>query len=90
MHPLRDPWNEVRIRKLLEDLDALAEMISVKHCSDDDKTTRLLLLDTASVDKIVLKKPISVDIDMKIVGSVIIWVEEYWKILKGMGVEKIA
>lgn len=29
----RDPWNEVRIGKLLEDLDALAGTISVKvHC----------------------------------------------------------
>ncbi|XP_020539250.2 acyl-coenzyme A thioesterase 9, mitochondrial isoform X2 [Jatropha curcas] len=69
----RDPWNEVRIGKLLEDLDALAGTISVKHCSDDDSTTRPLLLVTASVNKIVLKKPISVDIDLKIVGSVI-WV----------------
>ncbi|XP_061962276.1 acyl-coenzyme A thioesterase 2, chloroplastic isoform X2 [Populus nigra] len=69
----RDPWNEVRIGKLLEDLDALAGTISVKHCSDDDSTTRPLLLVTASVDKIVLKKPISVDVDLKIVGSAI-WV----------------
>ncbi|KAB2602487.1 acyl-coenzyme A thioesterase 9 [Pyrus ussuriensis x Pyrus communis] len=69
----RDPWNEVRIGKLLEDLDALAGTISVKHCCDDDSTTRPLLLVTASVDKIVLKKPISVDIDLKIVGAVI-WV----------------
>ncbi|KAE8730553.1 putative calcium ion binding protein [Hibiscus syriacus] len=69
----RDPWNEVRIGKLFEDLDALAGTISVKHCSDDDSTTRPLLLVTASVDKIVLKRPISVDIDLKIVGSVI-WV----------------
>ncbi|KAI9111137.1 hypothetical protein K1719_017748 [Acacia pycnantha] len=69
----RDPWNEVRIGKLLEDLDALAGTISVKHCADVDSTTRPLLLVTASVDKIVLKKPISVDKDLKIVGSVI-WV----------------
>ncbi|KAK8269936.1 hypothetical protein V6Z12_D11G161900 [Gossypium hirsutum] len=69
----RDPWNEVRMGMLLEDLDALAGTISVKHCSDDDSTTRPLLLVTAAVDKIVLKKPISVDIDLKIVGSVI-WV----------------
>ncbi|KAJ7961730.1 Acyl-coenzyme A thioesterase 9, mitochondrial [Quillaja saponaria] len=69
----RDPWNEARIGKLLEDLDALAGTISVKHCSDEDSTTRPLLLVTASVDKIVLKKPISVDIDLKIVGTVI-WV----------------
>lgn len=44
-----------------------------QHCTDDDSTTRPLLLVTASVDKIVLKKPISVDIDLKIVGAVI-WV----------------
>lgn len=66
----RDPWNEVRVGKLLEDLDALAGTIAVKHCSDDDSTTRPLLLVTASVDKMVLKKPIRVDIDLKISGAV--------------------
>ncbi|KAL1541007.1 Acyl-coenzyme A thioesterase 2, chloroplastic [Salvia divinorum] len=66
----RDAWNEVRIGKLLEDLDALAGTISVKHCSDDDSTTRPLYLVTASVDKIVLKKPISVNADLKIDGAV--------------------
>nr|XP_043610160.1 acyl-coenzyme A thioesterase 2, chloroplastic [Erigeron canadensis] len=69
----RDPWNEVRIGKLLEDLDALAGTISVKHCSDDDSMTRPLLLVTASVDKMVLKKTISVDCDLKMAGAVI-WV----------------
>ncbi|KAL6338507.1 hypothetical protein AAG906_020608 [Vitis piasezkii] len=69
----RDPWNEVRIGKLLEDLDALAGTISVKHCSDDDTTTRPLLLVTASVDRMVLKKPISVNLDLEISGAVI-WV----------------
>ncbi|ERN20288.1 hypothetical protein AMTRI_Chr06g200890 [Amborella trichopoda] len=69
----RDPWNEVRIGKLLEDLDALAGTISVKHCSNDDSTTRPLLLVTAAVDKMVLKKPIHVDTDLTIAGSVI-WV----------------
>ncbi|WOL04452.1 hypothetical protein Cni_G13173 [Canna indica] len=66
----RDPWNEVRIGKLLEDLDALAGTIAVKHCSDDDSTTRPLLLVTASVDKMVLKKPLRVDTDLKIAGAV--------------------
>ncbi|KAF6162287.1 hypothetical protein GIB67_008416 [Kingdonia uniflora] len=66
----RDPWNKVRIGKLLEDLDALAGTISVKHCADDDSTTRPLLLVTASVDKMVLKKSIRVDTDLKIVGAV--------------------
>ncbi|KAL0918900.1 hypothetical protein M5K25_010947 [Dendrobium thyrsiflorum] len=66
----RDPWNEVRIGKLLEDLDALAGTIAVKHCADDDSTTRPLLLVTASVDKMVLKKPLSVDKDLKVSGAV--------------------
>ncbi|PIN17489.1 Acyl-CoA thioesterase [Handroanthus impetiginosus] len=66
----RDPWNEVRIGKLLEDLDALAGTISVKHCSDDDSTTRPLYLVTASVDRMVLKKPLSVDVDLHISGAV--------------------
>ncbi|XP_062194175.1 acyl-coenzyme A thioesterase 2, chloroplastic [Phragmites australis] len=66
----RDPWNEVRIGKLLEDLDALAGTIAVKHCSDEDSTTRPLLVVTASVDKMVLKKPIRVDTDLKIAGAV--------------------
>ncbi|KAK3011196.1 hypothetical protein RJ639_011558 [Escallonia herrerae] len=66
----RNPWNEIRMGKLLEDLDALAGTISLKHCSNDDSTTRPLLLVTASVDKMVLKKTISVDTDLKIVGAV--------------------
>ncbi|KAL5583544.1 hypothetical protein UlMin_015986 [Ulmus minor] len=66
----RNPWNEIRIGKLLEDLDALAGTIAFKHCCNDDGTTRPLLLVTASVDKMVLKKPISVDIDLSIVGAV--------------------
>ncbi|KAH9329651.1 hypothetical protein KI387_001759 [Taxus chinensis] len=69
----RDPWNGVRIGKLLEDLDALAGTISFKHCADDDSTTRPLLLVTASVDKMVLKKPIRVDTDLKI-GGAVTWV----------------
>lgn len=35
--------------------------------------TRPLLLVTASVDKMVLKKPISVDVDLKMAGAVV-WV----------------
>ncbi|XP_050255845.1 acyl-coenzyme A thioesterase 2, chloroplastic-like isoform X3 [Quercus robur] len=66
----RNPWNEIRMGKLLEDLDALAGTIAFKHCCNDDGTTRPLLLVTASVDKMVLKKPIQVDADLKIVGAV--------------------
>ncbi|KAL3352375.1 hypothetical protein AABB24_020419 [Solanum stoloniferum] len=66
----RNPWNEIRMGKLLEDLDALAGTISFKHCSSNDGTTRPLILVTASVDKMLLKKPIRVDTDLKIEGAV--------------------
>ena len=42
----------------------------MQHCSDEDSTTRPLLVVTASVDKMELKKPIRVDTDLKIAGSV--------------------
>ncbi|KAL9681221.1 hypothetical protein QQ045_013002 [Rhodiola kirilowii] len=66
----RNPWNQIRMGKVVEDLDALAGTISFKHCCNEDRTTRPLLLVTASVDKIVLKKPISVDRDLNISGAV--------------------
>ncbi|XP_061947097.1 acyl-coenzyme A thioesterase 2, chloroplastic-like isoform X1 [Populus nigra] len=66
----RNPWNKIRMGKLVEDLDALAGTISYKHCCNDDGSTRPLLLVTASVDRIVLKKPILVDADLTIVGAV--------------------
>ncbi|KAK9062587.1 hypothetical protein SSX86_019775 [Deinandra increscens subsp. villosa] len=66
----RNPWNGIRVGKLLEDLDALAGTISFKHCFVDPSTAESLLLVTASVDKMVIKKPILVDSDLKIVGAV--------------------
>ncbi|KAI3994341.1 hypothetical protein MKX01_012598 [Papaver californicum] len=66
----RDPWNGVRIGKLLEDLDALAGTISVKHCSNEKIMTRPLLLVTASVDKMVLRKPLHIDADLRMSGAV--------------------
>lgn len=41
-----------------------------QHCSNHEGATRPLLLVTASVDRMVLKKPIRVDTDLKIVGAV--------------------
>ncbi|KAL6528146.1 Acyl-coenzyme A thioesterase 4, mitochondrial [Orobanche hederae] len=115
----RNPWNEIRLGKLLEDLDALGGTISfkaideiiywnaqllyiiinnctliptifdvsgmkiifsagypscrnlhMKHCSSEDSSTRPLILVTASVDKMVLRKPIRVDTDLTITGAV--------------------
>ncbi|KAK2641577.1 hypothetical protein Ddye_023340 [Dipteronia dyeriana] len=66
----RNHWNEIRMGKLLEDLDALAGTITYKHCCNDDGASRLLLLVTASVDRMVMKKPILVNTDLEIAGAV--------------------
>ncbi|XP_061373434.1 acyl-coenzyme A thioesterase 2, chloroplastic-like isoform X2 [Gastrolobium bilobum] len=66
----RNPWNHIRMGKLVEDFDALAGTIAFKHCCNEDGTTRPLILVTASVDKMVLKKPIHIDSDFTIVGAV--------------------
>ena len=58
---------------MLEDLDALAGTVSVKHYSDDDIIIKPLLLAAASVDKMVLKKPISINLDLEI-SNAVIWV----------------
>ncbi|KAD7477904.1 hypothetical protein R6Q59_026501 [Mikania micrantha] len=66
----RNPWNGIRVGKLLEDLDALAGTISFKHCFNHAGMVESLLLVTASVDKMVIKKPILVDTDLTIFGAV--------------------
>ncbi|XP_028780139.1 acyl-coenzyme A thioesterase 9, mitochondrial-like isoform X2 [Neltuma alba] len=66
----KNPWNQIRMGKLVEDLDALAGTIAFKHSCNEDGTTRPLILVTASVDKMVLKKPILIDIDLTIDGAV--------------------
>lgn len=57
------------IRKSL----TLVVLLSWQHCADDDFTTRPLLLVTASVDKISMKKPLRLDADLKLAG-VVAWV----------------
>lgn len=45
-------------------------MLLDQHCRNDDGATRPILLVTASVDRMVLKKPIHVDFDLEISGAV--------------------
>ncbi|CAJ2654158.1 unnamed protein product [Trifolium pratense] len=66
----RNPWNHIRMGKLVEDFDALAGTVALKHCCNEDGSTRPLLLVTAAVDKMVLKQPIHIDADFAIVGAV--------------------
>eukprot|EP01036_Dinobryon_divergens_P029430 gene29429-38524_t len=66
-----DHRGNVLIGKLLEDLDALAGSIAFSHCGHPESTaaSRLSLV-TASVDKIIQSKSISVDRDIMVVGQV--------------------
>nr|VDD14252.1 unnamed protein product [Brassica rapa] len=88
----RNPWNEIRTGKLVEDLDALAGTISFKHCSSGDGSARSMILVTASVDRIIMKRPIRVDADLSIVGAVT-WVgrssmEMQLQVIQSQGISK--
>ncbi|KAK3420754.1 hypothetical protein EUGRSUZ_G01592 [Eucalyptus grandis] len=65
----KNPWNEIRMGKLVEDLDALAGTICYKPFSFGPAFLQV----TASVDRMVLKRPIRIDMDLQIAGAVI-WV----------------
>ena len=66
----RNPWNEVRIGGVLEDLDSLAGNIAFAHCDDADVATRPQLLVTASVDRVRLLRPLRLKEDMTLTGAV--------------------
>ena len=66
----RNPWNEVRIGRVLEDLDSLAGNIAFAHCDDADVATRPQLLVTASVDRVRLVRPLRLKEDMTLTGAV--------------------
>lgn len=65
-----DHKGHLLIGKLFEDLDAFAGNIAHDHCDDNDPETHRLSLVTASVDEILMKRPISVKNDINIVGQV--------------------
>ena len=66
----RNPWNAVRVGRLLEDLDSLAGNIAFEHCDDADRQTRPQLLVTASVDRVRLIAPLTLDADVVLAGAV--------------------
>lgn len=48
----RNPWDGVRIGRLLEDMDSLAGFVAFDHADDGDPATRPPLLVTATVEAI--------------------------------------
>ena len=66
----RNPWNAVRMGRVLEDLDSLAGNIAFQHCDDADRSTRPQLLVTASVDRVRLLRQLRLDQDCVLSGAV--------------------
>ena len=66
----RNPWNAVRVGRVLEDLDSLAGNIAFSHCDDADRNTRPQLLVTASVDRVQLQRALKLDEDVILSGAV--------------------
>ena len=62
----RNPWDRMRIGRVLEDLDSLAGNIAFKHCNDGLAATLPPLLVTAAVERIALRKPLLLTHDVKL------------------------
>jgi len=64
----RNPWGQIRLGKMLEDLDALAGNIAYFHAHEDNKEDPLIV--TASVDRIRLRQRPSGNCDQHLSGCV--------------------
>ena len=62
----RNPWGNVRVGRLLEDLDALAGTVAFEHCLAPGEQP--LLLVTASVDRIVYRHRPNLKDDIVVIG----------------------
>jgi acyl-coenzyme A thioesterase 9 len=69
----QNPWGFARHGRILEDMDALAGTIAWSHADDDNPKTRPVLIVTANVDKIVMKRPIKLTENVTLQGGVV-WV----------------
>ena len=61
---------QLRLGKLFEDLDAFAGNVAFRHADDADPTTVPNRLVTASVDRIDLRRRITMDRDLHLSGNV--------------------
>lgn len=67
----RNPWNKMRMGRILEDLDSLAGNIAFAHCDDGDAATLPPLLVTAAVERIRLLRPMHLEHNMTMSGQVV-------------------
>eukprot|EP00468_Gymnochlora_sp_CCMP2014_P010129 CAMPEP_0167751404 /NCGR_PEP_ID=MMETSP0110_2-20121227/6551_1 /TAXON_ID=629695 /ORGANISM="Gymnochlora sp., Strain CCMP2014" /LENGTH=184 /DNA_ID=CAMNT_0007636879 /DNA_START=17 /DNA_END=568 /DNA_ORIENTATION=- len=67
----RNPWGQVRMGKILEDLDALAGNVAMQHTRQKGSCRKLVLV-TAGVDRIKLSGRACITQDMAMEG-VVLW-----------------
>jgi acyl-coenzyme A thioesterase 9 len=64
-------WGQLRVGKLLEEIDAFAGTIAYAHCDDDDVSSGPVTLVTVSLDRLdLLSYPLRADVDYKMTGCV--------------------
>lgn len=59
----RNPWNHIRMGRVLEDMDSMAGNIAFTHCDDDDPATLLPMLVTAAVERIEMIRSVDLEHD---------------------------
>lgn len=59
----RNPWNRVRVGRVLEDMDSMAGYIAFLHCDDSDPSKLPPLLVTAAVERIEILHDVDLDRD---------------------------
>lgn len=67
----RNPFGFLRMGLLLEDFDAFCASCAFLHVDDKSPDTPLPTVVTASVDKLVLSRPLMADQDLTLAGSVV-------------------
>ncbi|KAJ9459167.1 acyl-coenzyme A thioesterase [Diplonema papillatum] len=65
-----NPWGTIRVGRMLEDLDALAGNIAVRHCSADNPDFSSIMLVTASIDRVTLSQLANLVGDVRLSGKV--------------------
>eukprot|EP00892_Ulva_mutabilis_P002977 jgi/Ulvmu1/12680/UM094_0037.1 len=67
----RNPWNRIRLGRVLEDLDSMAGNIAFVHTDDGDKATIPPMLVTAAVERIQMLYPVAFADDVVLSGQVV-------------------
>lgn len=65
-----NPWGNVRVGRIVEDLDALAGNIAFRHCSATHANFDSVMLVTASIDRITMAHRAKVEHDITLSGKV--------------------